>query len=55
MYIRNLFVVVALLITGFIFGVGFEYSAHKATIDDIQQSAMDACEIRIRTMKHTFK
>lgn len=55
MYIRNLFVVVALLITGFIFGVGFEYSAHKATIDDIQQSTVEACEMRIRAIKHTFK
>lgn len=55
MYIRNLFVVVALLITGFILGVGFEYSAHKATIDDIQEAAMESCALRIKTLKHTFR
>ena len=55
MYIKNLFIIVALLLTGFIFGVGFEYSAHKATIDDIQEAAIESCNLRIKTLKYTFK
>lgn len=42
-------------ILGFVCGAGFEYSANKVTIDDIQQVANESCDVRIKIMKQSCK
>ena len=39
------------LFIGFIVGLGWEYTANKQSLDEIQQVAQEACDMRIKTIK----
>lgn len=42
-------------LVGFVIGLGWEYSANQQALDEIQQVAQEACDMRIKTIKYTCK
>ena len=43
------------LFIGFIVGLGWEYTANQQALDEIQQVAQEACDMRIKTIKFACK
>lgn len=52
---KNIILVVILLVISFIAGVHSERYETQQTIDDIEQVALEACDVRIKIIKQTCK
>lgn len=47
--------IVALMVASFIAGIGFEYTAERQEIAEIEQIALDSCNVRVRNLEKLYK
>ena len=52
---KQILILIATAIASFIFGLAWEYSAHRVEINDMLETANESCNVRISVIKETCK
>lgn len=51
----RIFVIVCVMCVGFVGGIVWERTANNVALNDIEQIAQEACDVRIKIIKETCK